>query len=85
MLESINSGAFPDSHAGRYLHSLRDRFRGEVVADMLCYLRLHVELALRAKGLLLLRESGFDEPPVDDDLRAQLQELRYLEHSLGKT
>jgi RsiW-degrading membrane proteinase PrsW (M82 family) len=85
LLESINSGSFPDSHAGRYLHSLSDRFRGEVVADMLCYLRLHVELALRAKGLLLLRESGFDEPPLDDDLRAQLQELRYLERSLGRT
>ena len=50
LLESINSGSFPDSHVGRYLHSLSDRFRGEVVADMLCYLRLHVELAMRAKG-----------------------------------
>ena len=61
------------------------RFRGEVVADMLCYLRLHVELALRAKGMLLLRESGFAEQPLDDDTRAQIEELRYLERSLGKT
>jgi RsiW-degrading membrane proteinase PrsW (M82 family) len=85
LLESIASGSFPDTHAGRYLHSLRDRFSGEVVADMLCYLRLHVELALRAKGFLLLRESGFEEPPLDDETRAQLEELRYLESSLGKT
>ena len=85
LLESINSGAFPDSHAGHYLHSLRDHFQGEVVADMLCYLRLHVELALRAKGLLLLRESGFEEPPLDEETRAQIEELRYLERSLGKT
>ena len=76
LLESINSGGFPDTHAGRYLHSLRDRFRGEVVADMLCYLRLHVELALRAKGLLMLRESGFGEQPLDDETRAQIEELR---------
>ena len=52
---------------------------------MLCYLRLHVELALRAKGLLLLRESGFAVQPLDDETRAQIDELRYLERSLGKT
>ena len=52
---------------------------------MLCYLRLHCELALRAKGVLMLRESGFDEPPLDDELKAQIEELRYLERSLGKS
>jgi RsiW-degrading membrane proteinase PrsW (M82 family) len=85
LLESISSGEFPDSHSGTYLHSLRDRFRGEVVADMLCYLRLHVELALRAKGLLLLRESGIEEPPLDEETRSKLEELEYLERSIGKT
>lgn len=85
LLEAINSGEFSDSHVGRYLHSLRDRFDGPVVADMLCYLRLHVELALRAKGVLMLKESGFDEPPMDDELRAQVDELRYLERSLGRS
>jgi RsiW-degrading membrane proteinase PrsW (M82 family) len=85
LLESINSGEFPDSHAGRYLHSLQDKFSGPVVADMLCYLRVHVELALRAKGVLMLRESGFEEPPLDDEVKAQIAELRYLECSLGKS
>ena len=85
LLDSINSGGFPDTHAGRLLPALRVRCRGEVVADMLCYLRLHVELALRAKGQLLLRESGFAEQPLDDDTRAQIAELLYLERSIGKT
>ena len=67
------------------VHSLQDRFDGPVLADMLCYLRLHCELALRAKGVLMLRESGFDEPPLDDELKAQIEELRYLERSLGKS
>ena len=84
LLEAINSGEFADTHAGRYLHSLQDRFSGAVLADMLCYLRLHVELAMRAKGALMLKESGFEEPPLDDDLRAQIAELHYLERSLGK-
>jgi protease PrsW len=84
LLESMESGRFPDSPAGRYLTSLRDRFKGPVVADLLCYLRLHTELALRAKGLLMMRENGFDVP-VDDETRAKFEEMRYLERSVGKT
>jgi protease PrsW len=84
LMAAIHSGEFADSHAGRYLHSLQDRFSGAVLADMLCYLRLHVELAMRAKGALMLTESGFEEPPLDDELRAQIAELRYLERSIGK-
>ena len=41
--------------------------------------------ALRAKGVLMLRESGFEEPPLDDDVKAQIAELHYLERSLGKS
>lgn len=84
LLELIHSGRLSESPVGIYLQRLRERFRGEVVADLLCYLRLHVELALRAKGDLLLRESGF-EPPPDPDLRAKFDELEYLESSIGKT
>jgi hypothetical protein len=85
LLEQINSGTFLDSHSGRYLESLRDRFRGEDLADMLCYLRLHGELALRAKGVLLLRESGIDEPPIDAETEDKLAELAALERAIGRT
>jgi len=84
MLESINSGSFPESPAGRYLTSLGKRFRGPVVADLLCYLRLYTELALRAKGILMMRESGF-EVGIDDDTRARFTEMRYLEKAIGRT
>ena len=83
-LELINSGRFAGSPAGRYLHALKDRFDGPVVADLLCYLRLHIELSLRAKGVLLMRESGFD-PQVDEATRAAFGELRYLGKSVGRT
>ncbi len=85
LLELINSGTFLDSHKGRYLQSLRDRFRGEDLADMLCLLRLHGELALRAKGVLLLRETGMDEPPLDEETRDKLAELAQLERAIGRT
>jgi RsiW-degrading membrane proteinase PrsW (M82 family) len=84
MLALINSGSLSDSPVGQYLHTMKDRFRGPVVADLLCYLRLYTELALRAKGILMMRESGFDVP-VDDATRAKFTEMRYLEQSIGRT
>ena len=85
LLETINSGTFLASHAGRYLRSLSDRFHGEALVDMLCLLRLHGELALRAKGVLLLRESGMEVPPLDEPTRDKLAELAELQRSIGKT
>jgi hypothetical protein len=84
MLESISSGHFSDSPAGKYLASLQHRFKGPIVADLLCYLRLYTELALRAKGIMMMRENGFDIP-VDKETQAKFTELRYLERSMGKT
>lgn len=84
LLEQINSGRFAEGKIGRFLHDLRDKFEGPVVVDMLCYLRLYTELALRAKGLLLMRENGL-EAPVGERTRAKFAEMQYLEKSIGKT
>ena len=86
LLESINSGDFSATHAGTYLHSLKESFRGEVVADMLCYVRLHLELALRAKGILLMRAGRLlSHRSSNPAPRAKFDELRYLERSIGRT
>jgi protease PrsW len=84
LLELINSGEFSGSPLGQYLTTLRAKFDGPVVADMLCYVRLHTELALRAKGVLMLRESGF-APPPDESVTEKFAELRYLKGTLGAT
>lgn len=84
MLELINSGRFADSALGQYLHTLKDRFNGPVVADILCYIRVYTELALRAKGLLMMRENGL-EVPMDEATTAKFKEIDYLEQSIGKT
>ncbi|MES3003168.1 MAG: PrsW family glutamic-type intramembrane protease [Pseudomonadota bacterium] len=84
MLELLDSGNFRDSPMGRYLQSLGDRFSGPVVADILCYVRLNLELALRAKGLLMMRETGFDVP-VDEETKGKFTEIDYLESSIGTT
>lgn len=84
LIELINSGEFSESNVGQYLQSLTQRFEGTVVVDLLCYLRLHTELSMRAKGLLMMRESGLANR-VGDETRAKLEELKYLEASVGAT
>jgi RsiW-degrading membrane proteinase PrsW (M82 family) len=84
LLELLNSGQLTDAPLGRYLTTLKQKFRGPIVADILCYVRLHTELALRAKGILLMRENGFDVP-LDPQVKEKFAELHYLEGSIGRT
>jgi RsiW-degrading membrane proteinase PrsW (M82 family) len=84
LLQQINSGEFTSSKIGLFLNDLRSKFEGPVVVDMLCYLRLYTELALRAKGVLMMRENGL-EAPVGERTREKFAEMKYLESSIGKT
>ena len=84
LLELILSERMADSRVGRYLDSLRAHFPGPVVADMFCLLRIYLELSLRAKGILLARSAGIRIPP-DARVRADFEELRFLERSIGPT
>jgi RsiW-degrading membrane proteinase PrsW (M82 family) len=84
LLEQIKSGEFAETKIGRFLHDLRNKFEGPVVVDMLCYLRIYTELALRAKGVLMMRENGL-AAPIGERTRAKFEELAFLEGSIGKT
>jgi RsiW-degrading membrane proteinase PrsW (M82 family) len=84
LLQLINSGEFSTSKVGMYLNSLTEKFEGPVVVDLLCYLRLHTELSIRAKGLLMMRESGFVNK-TGEETRSKLEELKFLEKSIGAT
>jgi hypothetical protein len=84
LLRVVRSGQVSGTPVGRYLGTLRSRCSAEVIVDMMCLLRLRAELAIRAKGVLMMREAGF-EPPPDPAVKAKLEELRYLEKNIGKT
>ncbi|MBT8062745.1 MAG: PrsW family intramembrane metalloprotease [Gammaproteobacteria bacterium] len=84
LLEQINSGEFRETKVGLFLNDLRRKFEGPVVVDMLCYLRIYTELALRAKGVLMMRENGLDTP-IGERTKAKFEELTYLEESIGTT
>lgn len=83
-MESITSGELADTRVGKYLNDIEDKFPGPVVSDMLCLLRLNLELALTAKGLLIAREAGVNLPP-DPEVKAKFAELKFLKKSVGKT
>ena len=84
LLSLITKGGVTSTKIGVYFQSLESRFRGEVLVDMLCYLRVHLELSVKAKALLLMRSTGFDPPP-DAEVEAQLKELSFLDKSIGQT
>ena len=84
VLQLMVSEHFVVTRFGRYLHELRARFPGPVVADMYCLLRLELELAVQAKALVMARGAGL-ELPADPDLDAALAERAYLHRSIGTT
>jgi RsiW-degrading membrane proteinase PrsW (M82 family) len=85
LLQMILAGNISETRIGVYLQTLQERFRGEVVADLLCYLRIYLELSLRAKSLLMLRESGLTPPEDNEDIKEKFAELKYLEKTIGRT
>ena len=84
LLEHMGSGRISETRIGVYLESLRARFPPEMLVDMLCLIRLHLELSVKAKGILLAREAGFEVEP-DQESRDQLDELRHLQKTIGPT
>lgn len=84
LLEMITTGEIMDTHIGEYLISLKEKFPGEMVADILCLLRIHLELSIRAKGILLMKSAGFSPEP-DPEIAERFEELKYLQKSIGST
>ena len=61
LLQTTLAQDVSQTRVGRYLLSLKTRFEGPVVADMMCLLRVHLELSIRAKGILMAREVGLPD------------------------
>lgn len=84
LLQMIRKGKFSDTRAGEYLASLKTRFAAETIFDMYCYIQLYLELSIKAKRNLMLKESGF--PPITEtDIQEKLLELAALRKAIGKT
>ena len=84
LLQQIKKGKLSTTKTGEYLLSIKDRFASEIIFDMYCYISLYLELSIRAKTNLMLKESGL---PVqkDNELSSKLEELNALQKNIGKT
>ena len=85
LLLAMRAGHMSETPVGKYLATVRSRFSPEVIVDMMCLLRLRAELGIRAKGVLMMREAGFDAAPPSAAVGDTFVELRYLEKSVGRT
>lgn len=83
MLRMIRKGRLKDSKAGNYLSSLKEHFDPVVLVDMYCYFSLYLELSVKAKRNLLLKESGIPLI-IEPDIKEKLAEIKALRKKIGK-
>ncbi len=83
LIRMIKKGRFSETKAGVYLLSLKNHFPGEVVFDMYCFISLYLELSMKAKMMMMLRENDL-EIPSDSEILPKLAELKALQKTLGK-
>tara|TARA_B100000029_G_scaffold198914_1_gene197245 strand:- start:5991 stop:7007 length:1017 start_codon:yes stop_codon:yes gene_type:complete len=84
LLDLVNHGHVSETPLGEYLELLKSRFKGEIIFDMICLLKIHLELSLRAKGILMMREVGVDSQP-DLEIKDKFKELHFLEKNIGRS
>lgn len=83
LLRMIKQGSFSNTKSGNYLMSLKKYFSPEMILDLYCYISLYLELSVKAKRNLMLRESGF--PVVEEsDIDQKLNELNQIRRQIGK-
>ncbi|MFH0736319.1 MAG: PrsW family glutamic-type intramembrane protease [bacterium] len=84
LLRIIKRGEFKTTRTGKYILSIKSRFPQEVIFDILAYIQLHLELSIKAKGMLLMKEAGFETKEYEN-IKSMLNELDFLSKSIGKT
>ena len=88
LFRSIQEGNLSQTKTGEFLLSVKDSFTPEMFFDVICYVKLNVELSIAAKSRFMLREAKLDLPLEEEQARnilAQYEEYRLLEKRLGQS
>lgn len=84
LLYMINKGQFSETKSGKYLVSIKDKFNQETCLDIFCYLKIYLELSLRAKANIMLSEANLPHQ-IYKDTDEKLKEFNLLTKNIGKT
>jgi RsiW-degrading membrane proteinase PrsW (M82 family) len=86
LLRSIGGGHLLNTSTGTFLESVKELFPPNVYFDIICYVRLQIELSVAAKTRFMLHEVGMDEPLEANKKElymSQFVELGELEKNIG--
>ena len=86
LLRSIGGGQLVNTPTGAFLESVKELFPPNVYFDIICYVRLQIELSVAAKTRFMLHEVGMDEPLEANKKElymSQFVELSELEKNIG--
>ena len=86
LLRSIEGGHLLNTPTGTFLESVKELFPPNVYFDIICYVRLLIELSVAAKTRFMLHEVGMDEPLEANKKElymSQFVELGELEKNIG--
>jgi RsiW-degrading membrane proteinase PrsW (M82 family) len=84
LLQYIKSGNLSGSQVGKYILSIKDKFSSFIIFDMICLVNLNLELSIRAKTNMMLKQNNL-LIPEDNDLYSILSEYKELQNRIGKT
>jgi len=83
LLGMIKKGKFIETKSGAFIVSIKKHFPSEIVVDIYCFISLYLELSIKAKSVLMLKEN--DLPVIiDPGTPAKLKELQSLRKHIGK-
>lgn len=83
MLKMIRRGEFTKTRSGQYLSSIKQHYAPEVIVDMYWYISLYLELSIKAKRNIMLRENDLPIIP-EKGIKEKLIELKQLRKQIGK-
>jgi len=83
LMRMIKKGKFIETKSGSFLVSIKEHFPAEIVFDIYCFISLYLELSIKAKSIIMLKEN--DLPVISDpETPAKLKELQDLRKNIGK-
>lgn len=83
-LEMLNSGDLKNTTLGLFIEQIKSKFSQFIIFDLICFIRLNLELSIQFKSYLMLKEQSLPIPQ-DSELNDKILEYEYLKRSIGKT